>query len=178
MLFRWRISWKNPNKTPIGKKFVVHVRQYFTKTVIQYLLYVLFQFDLNCHIWLIGSDKLEVLEYYIHHFPPLIPHSFLHFRLSCNLSAVSAKDSVFLMNCRTYKSLFFTLSTSRWSYSFFSRKSVTKTINRARCNHLYIISIRKQEMCASQNMPIYINYPIYRTKVIMWKRPCCQKFYL
>ena len=20
--------------------------------------------------------------------------------------------------------------------------------------------------------------PIYRTKVIMWKRPCCQKFYL
>ena len=73
-------------------------------------------------------------------------------------------------------------------------------------------------MCASQNMPVYINYqtvkkyiysnsdldlfskdpkinrvlplpkgnhvvkfgkdPIYRTKVLMWKRPCCQKFYL
>jgi hypothetical protein len=72
-------------------------------------------------------------------------------------------------------------------------------------------------MCASQNMPVYINYqmvkiyiysngdldlwpndpkinrvlplpqgnhvvkfgkdPIYRTKV-MWKQPCCQKFYL
>ncbi len=52
-------------------------------------------------------------------------------------------------------------------------------------------------MCASQNTPVYINYqqykgvfplpqgndvakfvkdPIYRTKVIMWKRPCCQNF--
>ena len=74
----------------------------------------------------------------------------------------------------------------------------------------------KQEMCASQNMPVFINYqmvknyiysnsdlwpndpkinrvlplpqgnyvvkfgkdPIYRTKVIMWKQPHCQKFYL
>jgi hypothetical protein len=75
----------------------------------------------------------------------------------------------------------------------------------------------EQEMCASQNMPVYIKYqtvsnsiysnsdldlwhndpkinrvlplpqgnqmvkfgkdPMYRTKV-MWKRPCCQKFYL
>jgi len=26
-------------------------------------------------------------------------------------------------------------------------------------------------MCASQNTPVYINYPIYRTKGIMWKRP-------
>ena len=51
-------------------------------------------------------------------------------------------------------------------------------------------------MCASQNTPVYINrvfpllqgnhdhvakfgqYPIYRTKVIVRKRSCCQKFYL
>jgi len=52
----------------------------------------------------------------------------------------------------------------------------------------------KQEMCASQNMPVYIDRvfplpqgnhvakfgqdPIYRTKVIMRKRPCCQTLYL
>ena len=92
--------------------------------------------------WLVQTSLKSLNT--IYNFPPLIPHSFLHFRLSCNLSAVSAKDSVFFMNCSTYKSLFFTLSTSRWSYSFFSRKSVTKTINRAQCNHLYIISIRKK----------------------------------
>jgi hypothetical protein len=24
----------------------------------------------------------------------------------------------------------------------------------------------------------FVKDPIYKTKVIMWKRPCCQKFYL
>ena len=61
------------------------------------------------------------------------------------------------------------------------------------CEHIGTTQL-KQEMCASQNMPICINRvfplpqgnhaakfgqdPIYRTKVIVRKRSCCQKFYL